>query len=145
MDRIQCSECLGTAGAHKIHCSFWDDFFAKKGNPADSRGRAATVAAEGGQVTQLEQIRAAILKHFGEVISSDPERAREIVEQDTYTGQDDPGGWSPEAVAIIHCESGIPSGLYNAQLFEKWFSVSNELDGLFCEHINAAVIGVYEV
>jgi hypothetical protein len=91
----------------------------------------------------LEEVRKAIDEVFGEYISQDPVRRREIIERSTFVGKDDPGGWAPNAAVTIHCESGIPSGLYSSELFEKWFSVSDRLRTHFCEHINSAVIGVY--
>lgn len=92
----------------------------------------------------LKRTREAIFEVFGEYISSNPEIAKEIIKKSTYTGKDDPGGWSPEAAVIIHTESGIPSGLFDCDLFERWFEVSAKLKTHYCEHINAAVIGVYK-
>lgn len=108
--------------------------------------------------SDLERVRDAICEVFGEYLwygeddAFDKEynpqpvkksRIREIVERDTFTGADDPGGWSPGAVAIIHCENGIPNGAYETHVLDKWFEVSELLGDLYCEHINAAVIGVY--
>jgi len=92
----------------------------------------------------LTRTRTAIMHCFGEYISEDPSRARQIIEEATYTGEEDPGGWSQSAPVIIHCESGIPNGMYDG-LYERWFAVSDILGDHFCEHINAAVIAVYPV
>lgn len=91
----------------------------------------------------LDRTREAIFEVLGDFISLDPERAKEIIRKSTYLGSEDPGEWSPDAAVIIHCESGVPSGLYD-RLFDKWFEVSRRLRTHYCEHINAAVIAVYE-
>jgi len=91
----------------------------------------------------LARVRQSILKVFGRYISEDVKTARRIIEQSTFTGKDDPGGWSRNAAVIIHTESGIPNGSWDTRMFEKWFSVSELLTDHFCEHVNGAVIGVY--
>jgi hypothetical protein len=45
---------------------------------------------------------------------------------------------------VIHCERGIPNGAFEPAALEMWFRLSGELDGLFVEHVNSAVIAVYE-
>lgn len=105
---------------------------------------------------ELERVREAICEVFGTYLSiefdddhnllpPDMEKVRKAVEGSTYTGEDDPGGWSPNAVAIIHCEDEIPNGSYDdsGRILDMWFKVSELLGDLYCEHINAAVIGVY--
>lgn len=96
-------------------------------------------------MNMLEEVRKAIDEVFGSRIASDPVERRKIIEDATYIGRDDPGEWAPNAAVTIHCESGIPSGLYNPLLFEKWFEVSDKLGDHFCEHVNSAVIGVYKI
>ncbi|KKN19842.1 hypothetical protein LCGC14_0941680 [marine sediment metagenome] len=92
----------------------------------------------------LERTRKAIFDVFGEYISEDAEKAKEIINKSTCVGADDPGEWSPNAAVIIYCESGVPSGSFNPKVFEYWFEVTDLLKTHYCEHINAAVIGVYK-
>lgn len=94
----------------------------------------------------LERTRAAIADVFGDYISENPDRRREIIESATYVGDEDPGQWSPRAAVVIHTESGIPNGAYDdPRVFEKWFAVSDKLGTHFCEHVNGAVIAVWPV
>jgi hypothetical protein len=95
-------------------------------------------------MTSLRRVQLAIMEVWGYFISDDPMRARQIIENGTYTGKNDPGGWAPEAEVVIHCESGIPNGSYEPRELERWFRVSDILGDLYCEHINAAVIAVYK-
>jgi len=90
----------------------------------------------------LHDVRAAIFEVFGDYISGDARRALKIIKEATFLADEDPGQWAPNAAAVIHCESGIPNGLYDG-LYEKWFNVSAMLKSHYCEHINAAVIAVY--
>lgn len=94
----------------------------------------------------LSKVRSLILKHFGSWIDEDPARAKRIVEEATFTGKTDPGGWDRSATVVIHTESGIPNGLFDGptSTMEKWVEISKEMGTHFCEHINGAVIGVYE-
>jgi len=78
-----------------------------------------------------------------------PKESREIINKAVYTGKDDPGQWSPDAIAIIHCESGIPSGDYDPDIAETWINISDALQDLghsvFIESINPAVKAVYNL
>lgn len=70
---------------------------------------------------------------------------REQVERDVFTGKTDPGQWSPRAEVVIHTEGAIPSdGGYSVSITEKWFAVTEKLDGLFCEPVNGAVVAVHK-
>ena len=93
----------------------------------------------------LEKIREAIFQEFGMFISDDDEKAKQIIRESTYLGSEDPGEWAPDATAVIHCESGVPSGDYETHLLTKWFRVSDRLETHYVEHINGAVIAVYPV
>ena len=93
----------------------------------------------------LEKIREAILQEFCFFISDDKEKSKQIIKDSTYLGNEDPGEWAPDATAVIHCESGIPSGDYEPLLLTKWFRVSDRLETHYVEHINGAVIAVYPV
>ncbi len=107
--------------------------------------------------SDLERVRDAVAKVFredigfknidenGEIII-DEQLILNTVDRDIYASEDDPGGWSPSAKAIINCERGlIPDGSYDDSgcILEKWFKVSELLGDLFCEHINSCIIGVY--
>ena len=107
--------------------------------------------------SDLERIRDAVAEVFGthigfvdvdedDKVIIDKKLVRETVERWIVSGEDDPGGWSPNAVAVINCEgSNIPDGSYDDSgcILEKWFKVSAILGDLYCEHINSCVIGVY--
>lgn len=100
---------------------------------------------------RVQEVRDAVAEVFGEymnpymTVQSDlDEEVRKCVDRDIYSGEDDPGGWSRNAVAVIHCESGIPNGAYDNHILEMWHEVCDKLPGLFVEHYNAAVICVYE-
>ena len=106
--------------------------------------------------SNLERVRQAICEVFGEYIGFkdvtedgeiliDWEKVRRVVEADTYTGLENPGGWCPGAEVVIYTENGIPNGAYEPMIFDKWFEVSDKLGDLFVEHYNAAVIAVYRV
>lgn len=93
----------------------------------------------------LKVVRAEILRHFGKAIHDDPDRARRIIESSTFLASEDPGQWAPRATVVIHCEDGIPNGSFEGpEILERWQLVSRALPGHFIEHINSAVIGVYE-
>ena len=92
----------------------------------------------------LNRLKSAILKEFGGYISESGERAMEIIDQSVYTGKGDPGQWSPDALAVIHCESGVPHGYYNHYIGERWYKVGDELD-VIIEDYNCAVKCVYEL
>ena len=93
-------------------------------------------------------LKRAILERLGEYIGNSFEAVPQI-NKDVYTGTEDPGQWAPSAVAVVHCESGIPSGSYEPAAAETWFEVDDELQGLgfnvFHENVNAAVIAFYEL
>jgi len=59
---------------------------------------------------------------------------------------DDRGGWSPEAEAIVYFENGLNSGDYDStgRVIDKWIEVSERLD-MFMEPINGAVGAFYKV
>ena len=90
----------------------------------------------------LDHLKSAILRTFGGYISDNEGRAMEIINDAVYTGADDPGQWSPDALAVIHCEFGIPHGYYNYRLGERWYEVGDEL-GVIIEDYNCAVKCVY--
>ncbi len=93
-------------------------------------------------------LKRAILEQLGDHIGNSFE-AVPVINASVYTGAADPGQWAPRAVAVIHCESGIPNGSYDVEVSEKWFNITNELQGLghdvFVETINDAVKAVYEL
>jgi hypothetical protein len=91
-------------------------------------------------MNHLQQVRTALLTVFGDIGISAAD-----IEDATYTGREDPGGWARRAEVVIHTESGIPSYGYELANLEAWERVDNELreHGLFTEPVNAAVIAVY--
>lgn len=95
--------------------------------------------------SNLDRVRAVIFDVFHDIIHEDEDEARRIIAASTYIGREDPGGWSPNAEVVIHCESGIPNGYCddNNYVTDQWSEVSRRLRGLFCEHHNSAIICVY--
>jgi hypothetical protein len=94
-------------------------------------------------MTTLNQVRNAIEEVFGNYISEDKAKARDIINKATFRGNEDPGEWAPTSEVVIHTESGIPNGLYDCRTLEMWCAVSDRLNGMFCEHVNGGVIAVY--
>jgi len=90
----------------------------------------------------LEQTRKAIVEVFGDFLGDNP---MEATRRHTYTGKDDPGGWSPQAAVVIHTETFLPSIDEGIFMIEKWDEVSDKLDGHFVEHINGGVSAVYKI
>jgi len=99
----------------------------------------------------LKDIKALITKTFADHEGYTQSEYRDIVDGAVYTGEDDPGQWSPNAVAVVHCESGIPSGLYDdtSDVQQMWIDIDEELRELghdiFVEDINAAVKAYYKI
>ena len=94
----------------------------------------------------LKRVRAAIRKHFWHALAEDEndQVIDRIINGATFLGEEDPGQWSPSAQVVVHCESGLPSGLYEPFYSEKWYEVDNELGDLYHEPINSAVLAFYE-
>ena len=97
--------------------------------------------------SNLERVRAVIFDVFGSLIDEDDDEAKKIISKATYTGTEDPGGWSRTAEVVVHCESGIPNGYYadDCRVIDLWNEASRRLGGMFFEHVNNAVICVYDV
>ena len=98
----------------------------------------------------LNRTRNAIYNEFHNWIPGETKKEKmAIIDRATYLGSKDPGQWSPGAAVIIHTETGIPNPSWDEspgfQIIEGWFRVSAELDTHYCEPINGAVIGVYDV
>ena len=96
--------------------------------------------------TILTRVREAIYNEFKSHIPgrTKPEKMQ-VIRGATFTGENDPGGWSPSAAVIIHTETGIPNPSWDVHPFdiiEGWFRVSDELGDHYCETINGAVISV---
>lgn len=92
----------------------------------------------------LEQTRDALFKIFGAGISDDPTEAKKLIEQHTHLPEDDSGQWAPRSAAVIHAECIPLPSPEEIPAIEAWCRVSDLLDGHFCEHINGAVVAVYE-
>jgi len=94
----------------------------------------------------LDRISRVLLTHFRECIEQeDDAKALQKVRKHVFTGEDDPGQWSPNALAIVHAEAYPIPGLYLPAYIEKWCQASDELGDCFFEHINDAVVAVYMV
>lgn len=81
------------------------------------------------RVTDLETVR---------------EYVKKRIEENTFTGKDDPGQWSPTARVIVHCKSGIDSGAYETYFQDQWYKIDEELGNLYHEPYNAAIITFWE-
>ena len=98
----------------------------------------------------LTRVREAIYNEFGKYIPGKTKADKmSVIRNNTYTGKNDPGGWSRGAAVIIHTEgSGIPNPTWDespgSQIIEGWFRVSKELGDHFCETYNSAVMTVYK-
>lgn len=96
----------------------------------------------------IQDLKKQIYLKFQDDIGS-PKESREIINKAVYTSKNDPGQWSPNAIAVIHCESGIPNGDYDPDIAEKWINISDALQDLghnvFIETINPAVKAVYNL
>ena len=92
----------------------------------------------------LKQTREALFKVFGEYIAETPEQAKALIEKHTMLPEDDSGQWAPRSQVVIHAEAiPLPSPC-EVPAIESWCRVSDLMDGYFCEHINNAVVAVYE-
>jgi hypothetical protein len=91
-------------------------------------------------MNHLQKVRTALLTVFGDIGITATD-----IEDVTYTGLEDPGGWARRAEVVIHTESGIPSYGYELANLEAWENVDNELreHSLYTEPVNGAVVAVY--
>ena len=90
----------------------------------------------------IEIVRAALNVVFGERVG------RQQIEDATFTGREDPGGWAPRAQVVIHTERGIPALRYDSRaIVAAWDRVNDILmdSALYCEPINGAIVAVYNV
>jgi hypothetical protein len=88
----------------------------------------------------IEIVRSALNTVFGNRVG------RQQIEDATFTGREDPGGWAPRAQVVIHTERGIPALRYDSQaIVAAWDRVNDVLaeHDLFCEPINGAIVAVY--
>lgn len=90
----------------------------------------------------LDRVRDVLLDVFGELLGEGAER---IINEATYTGAEDPGGWDEKACVVVHTESGLPSYGYYVETDRMWLQVTEKLGDLYCECYNAAVVCVYPV
>ena len=96
----------------------------------------------------LTRVRNAIYNEFkAQIPGKNKSQKMALIRQCTFTGEDDPGGWSPSAAVVIHTETGVPNPSFDCsegfQLIEGWFRVSDELETHYCETVNGAVISVW--
>jgi len=88
----------------------------------------------------IEIVRAALNVVFGERVG------RQQIEESTFTGREDPGGWAPRAQVVIHTERGIPALRYDSRaVVAAWDRVNDILvdSALYCEPVNGAIVAVY--
>ena len=95
-------------------------------------------------MSHIKTVRRALNHVFGHRVS--PQQ----VEDATFTGREDPGGWARRAHVVIHTETGIPPLTSSVPGFERvaaqWDRVGDILQehGLYCEPVNSAVVAVYD-
>ena len=98
----------------------------------------------------ITRVREAIYAEFGRHIPGKTKAQKmAVIRDNTFTGKDDPGGWSPWAAVVIHTEgSGIPNPTWDETpgfvIVEGWFRVSDALGDHFCETVNSAVMTVHK-
>jgi hypothetical protein len=86
----------------------------------------------------------ALVSVFGNYVCDKKEDAKADVTKHVHTGQEDPGGWAPDAVLVIHAECIPLPGVYTIEDIESWCKVSEILGDHFCEHVNDGVVAVYK-
>jgi len=91
----------------------------------------------------LEEVRAALFSEFGSRISEDEDSAKSLIEKHTFLPEDDSGQWAPSAAVVIHAESIPLPAAHEFRDIEAWCRVSTALSSHFCEHVNDAVVAVY--
>lgn len=92
-------------------------------------------------MSHIKNVRRALNHVFGHRVS--PQQ----VEDATFTGAEDPGGWARRAHVVIHTETGIPPLTYDLErAAAQWDRVGDMLQehGLYCEPVNGAVVAVYD-
>ena len=101
------------------------------------------------KVVIIDDIKAAIIAELGSFIGDSIDEIKPVIDGAVYTGKDDPGQWAPKAIAVIHCESGIPSGYYDSEIQDSWTTIENQLQemgyNIYIETINAAVKAFYPI
>ena len=91
----------------------------------------------------VQKVLNSLFTTFRSFLPDDDGEAKSLLEDHTYTGKDDPGGWSPEALAVVHIEStGIP-GNEEIVWIELWAAASEMLGDAYFEQINGGVVAVY--
>lgn len=97
----------------------------------------------------LTVVRNAVKKVFKEHLALEAEyngkTPHQMVVECVVSPRDDPGEWGGEGcVAIIYMEKGYLPGMeFSVWETEKWFDVSDEMNGLYVENVNGAVKAVY--
>lgn len=92
-------------------------------------------------MSHIETVRNALSTVFGHSVSP------QAIEDATFTGREDPGGWARRAHVVIHTETGIPALRYDSKaILAAWDRVGDILQahGLYCEPVNGAVVAVYD-
>jgi len=94
----------------------------------------------------LAAYKAALLKVFRGAVDA------ATVDAALYLGDEDPGGWAPDAPLVIHTEKGLPDR-ESVSGIEAWVRVDDEANArlakhglrVFSEPINMAVTAVWKV
>jgi hypothetical protein len=93
-------------------------------------------------MNHLETVRSILSKNLTHY-----ELTPQEIEDSTFTGQEDPGGWARRAHVVVHCESGIPSVTFDEYPVHAWDLINDDLNalGLFAEPVNSAVVAIYSI
>lgn len=76
-----------------------------------------------------------LAEHFADIVS------RKLIERSVMAG--DPGEWSPNALATITTENGLPNPNYED--YTLWEQMNDDFEeyGLYFDIVNMAIIGIY--
>jgi hypothetical protein len=91
----------------------------------------------------LESTRKALFETFGDYVDEDPDKAKRLIEENTYVGADAPGNWAPEALVVIIAECIPLPGMREVPQIDAWMEASDKIKGGFIGHINSAVAAVW--
>ena len=90
-----------------------------------------------------ERVADVLFKTFRSYLPDSTAEAKALLNKHIFTGADDPGQWSPGALAIVHIEStGIP-GNEEIVWIELWSAASELLDDAYFEQVNGGVVSVH--
>ena len=102
----------------------------------------------------IDAVKKAIYEIFGDYIAwnceTNPKETKALIDRCVYRSDEDPGGWAPHAVVVVHTETGIPTPAYNnMNTMEQWFEVDEIVrehgHNLYGETINGAIHAFYNM